>query len=1257
MTLSLKFILKKPCLPPYKKKQIQLLLVNPNLYEILRTKVELNGITATQQTIFNGSALDQLGGAIFTKSHNTQINQLSDLPKHRIAIPSKTNTGAFRIPLYELYKAGINYKKLNFVPVGDNGSVVEAVLSNKADVGFVRTGILEKWMADHRLKRDEIKIIHQQHKAGFPQLLSTDLVPEWPFIILPGLDENLNRDIAVALFALRSDNHAAKQAGIAGFVAPRDYLPFENILRKLKLPPYDIEPHISLSALWKQYSNEISLAVFLFLFSMALLVLSEKRKNVIVRQEKRLLRQTKIAEILLELPKYAERHNEKKSMQYALDKIEQLTSSSISFIYSLDHETQEISLLSWSSNALKIGCNIDGYKKTFLLDNDETLSKTVRTKRPVIANSFAQNRTYLPGCHIAINKMVSLPVIECDQVMLIAGSGNKRSNYDQEDIKVFQLILNEIWRVIKTNRANQEVILQKNTYQQLLDDLGENYMVFSHSGIDGVLTYVSAGFFNLFEQPLEKVLNQPWFSKIDWLPESLAVASKSVKALILGHKVEDNITLKFYAPNSHKIKTILVHQHASYVGDKLTSVNGLVTDITEKLEDESRIKQAASVFESANEGILICDENNLIVRANKRVEQITGYLETDLLNKNPKILGSDRQVKGFNSKLWQSLLQNGNWEGELWNRRKNGELYPGLLKISTILGENEKPAYFIGLLSDITHEKEHQKQLERMAHFDALTNLPNRFLLSDRITQAIHALQRNDEMIAIMFIDLDGFKLVNDTYGHPAGDFLLKILAQRLLDCMRDTDTVARIGGDEFVVVVSSTKDQHEFATIEQRILKETSKPVTYEDKQLQVSSSIGVVYYGHNYGKNEGSEQLLRLADQAMYSAKQRGKNKIQHYEWDNIKSKSELVHAFEHGFFELFYQPKVNCRTGDIVSLEGLIRLRHPEKGFVQPYEFLTDIEQFGLMDQLSEYVIKEGVRYLEILNQNQHNKIGISLNIQGNSLLHKEFVSDLLGLFENNKKILPEQITLEILESASLDKVEKIAKQINLLKAEGFKFSIDDFGTGYASLTYLKNLPVNEIKIDQEFIREIFTETNSLSIIEAIKSMAEAFNLSIIAEGAETDEHIELLLQLGIESIQGYAIAKPMSQSEMSIWLKSWHANPYWKTLVEIAPKDKQLLKARLAHIAWINKFEQSINNDETLTINSYLSCEFGLWLINEGKKLLCEQTFIKIDLIHQEIHRLAILALESKALKNDNDCLNLIVLLKQKSHELNTLLQNI
>ena len=856
--------------------QVHLLLVNPNLYEILRTKVSLNGITATQQLIHEGHALDQLGGVIFTKQTNKQIHQLSDLKNQSIAIPSKSNTGAYRVPLYEMYKAGIDYKKLTFKQVGDNDSVVEAVLSGEADVGFVRTGILEKWHNTNRLKLDQIRIINPQKHPRFPHLVSTELYPEWPFIILPGLDENLNRDIAVAIFALRAEHPAAQQAGIEGFVAPRDYQKFESLLRTLKFYPYDTQPDITLLELWQQYKTEILIFLVLFILILALLVITARRKEVITRQEQRLKKQNHIDQVLLELPKYAETHSENELLQYALDKIEKILISPISFIHSVSHDQEAIQLLAWSNNTLKTYCHIDSYEDHYPISKAGVWAEAARKKHAIVINDYTnyKDKKGMPEGHAILNRMISLPIVEHDKVVMIAGVGNKDREYTREYVNNFHLIMNEVWRTIKLNRTNQKIIKQKNEFERLLNDLGDDYMVFSYSGEEGILSYVSAGFTTLFEQPVESILNRSWLLDIDWLPDSIDIANKSIQSLLSGEQTTDAFKLQFYTPNYQKLKTILVQQQAVYEDDKLVSIDGLITDITDKNESEQRLKQAATVFESANEGILICDKNNTIVRANQRVEEITGYSEMELLGKNPKIFSSGDQNNKFYKDMWNQLFLDGTWEGELWNRRQNGEVYPQRLKISTVFDDNKEPAYFIGLLSDITFEKEHQNAIEKMAHFDALTNLPNRFLLSDRISQAIHSIQRTDDMIAIMFVDLDGFKLVNDTYGHQAGDKVLKVITDLMSERIRSVDFIARYGGEEFLMILqgASSKDA---AEVSERIRYQIEDTIfNHGEQQIGMTVSIGVCGFPETQVTNE--VLLIDKADQALYHAKQTGRNRV---------------------------------------------------------------------------------------------------------------------------------------------------------------------------------------------------------------------------------------------------------------------------------------------------------------------------------------------------------------------------------------------
>jgi len=1242
-----------------KSKQVDLLLVNPNLYEIIRNEVMLNGIAGTIQTLHNGQTFESLGGVIFSRSNLPIGKNLKALENKTVAIPTKNNTGAYRVPLYEAFKAGVDINKIQFIEVGNNDSVVESVLSGQAEVGFVRTGILEKWSLNQGLDLNSINIINQKLEHSFPHIVSTRLYPEWPFIILPGLNEDLNRDITTALFSLRATQPAAIQAGIAGFVTPRDYLPLELLLRELKLPPYDAPEKITIQQLWQQYSLHIGVIVLLFLMTWGFVAISQIQKRKIASQEAKLAIKNSIDSALLELPGLAESMTEPELMQYAMEKVELLTESSISFIHFLSEDKNTIELVAWSHNTLQNYCHVPDYQTHYKIEDAGVWAEAAREKRPILINDYETypNKKGMPEGHAFLKRMISLPVMDNEQVVMLAGIGNRKTPYTQTDINIAQLICNEVWRLIKERRNLNLIHEQKDQFERLLNDLGDDYVVFSHTGEEGILTYISKGFEEVFEQPISHVIHQAWSSNIDWLESSISQANQSITELINRDATHNSFVLKFITPKG-KRKSVLIQQTGVYdTNNKLLSVDGLVTNITKQLRNEQTLKQAAQVFEFANEGIMICDADNRILQVNHRFEQITGYPENEVLDRNPNLLSSGHQDNAFYQDMWQKLLSEGRWEGELWNRRKNGEVYPERLKISSIQDTDNKPEYFIALMSDITFEKQQQQQLEKMAHYDALTELPNRFLLSDRISQAISASSRTDNKFAIMFIDLDGFKEVNDTYGHQAGDELLKTIAKRYKDSIRESDTVSRIGGDEFVVLVNSTEDINDFSIIEQRLLEDSSKEVFYKNHALQVSASIGVVYYNANYQKQVGSEQLLRFADQAMYEAKSKGKNAIKHYEWDNLEGFKELQNAFDNEEFELYFQPKVNCVTGEVLSFEGLIRWIHPENGLIPPYQFLPAITQFELNHRLNDYVLDKGMQFLTELNQQGYH-IGISLNIDGLNLLSDKFHKKLTTILQKHSTISADQITLEILETSSLEKLKPVAQQIKQLQNEGFKFAIDDFGTGHASLDYLKNLPVDELKIDQEFIREVFSEPNSLSIIEAIKSMAEAFNLSVVAEGAETDEHVELLLQLGIQNIQGYALAKPMDQATTKQWLAKWLPKPEWQDLQEISNDYRNILKAQLSHRAWVSEVEDIIrNNHSSLAIDhlSHMQCEFGIWLNKQGKTLITDTTlYQEICDIHEQIHHDATRAIKASESNDREQALTLIEALhKEKDILLNLL----
>ncbi|WP_168188927.1 EAL domain-containing protein [Thiomicrorhabdus sediminis] len=1228
--VSLRVLDAKSMLDGVKNKQIDIIFVNPNLYELIRNETQLNGITATVQRSYKNQTMSSLGGVIFTRN-DAKIANLYDLQGKKVAIASYNHAGGYRIPLYELKQQEVDVDDIVFDVRHQQDAVVEAVLQGEVDAGFVRTGILESWLDNNQLQLGQIRVLNQRKEERFPHLLSTNLYPEWPIIVLPGLPDDLVRDIAVALFNLRHDHPAAIQAGISGFIAPQDYLGFENLLRELRLAPYDQNP-VNLQTMWEAYGFSIAVLITVFLSILISLVLTEQQRRQIFEQKQVLDKQHLIDELLLKMPNQFESMNERDFMQYVMEEIEKLTNSEISFIHFLDEEAQIIELVAWSSNTTQNYCNVSDYQTHYPVDKAGVWAEAARLKKSLVINDYASYppKKGMPEGHAFLQRMVSLPVLEQGKVVMLAGVGNKPTDYTEKDVDVIQLICNETWRLIKEHRDRCAIQSERQKFERLLDHLGEGYMVFSHNGEAGVLNYVSAGFTSLFEQPVFAVQGQYWCEAVNWEPESIIKGQESVKRLMDQDVTQDHIMLSFFTPSGKK-KTIFIHQSGVYEGNRLIFVEGLVVDITKRVLSEQKIRQAASVFNAANEGIIICNNQNEIIQVNRRFEKITGYAQEEVIGKNPSILSSGHQDGQFYKKLWNHLLLRDSWEGELWNRRKNGEVYPERLKITIIRNENNEIEYFIALMADITFEKESQRKLEKMAHYDALTGLPNRFLLSDRISQAIANSHRENVSVSVYFVDLDGFKAINDEYGHPAGDYLLKVIGDRFQKIVREGDTVARIGGDEFVLVVVNRNPSSGLDKIERRLLSSSLEPVYFEGHKLQVSSSIGVAeLQPEDQFRDVGSEQLIRLADLAMYQAKELGKNRIYHHTWDSLNSEFDVLEAIERAELEVYFQPKVNFKTQFAHAFEALIRWNHPSKGFLTPIRFLDEIERQGQTIELTEFVLDQALAFLDKIKR-QYGQCAISINIDSDYLLQEGLVDKLQAKFSKFPRLHYSELTLELLESSSLGDMKQAINAIFDVRRMGIKFAIDDFGTGHASLNYLKNLPVDQVKIDQEFIKGVFVDPSSVSIIEAITSMAEAFDMEVIAEGAETSEHIELLLMLGVEVIQGYAISRPMDESTTLEWLQSWQVHPRWASLKELDSWQKQVLKAKLSISSWVLNIEKHLLHDTPLNRMelSPENCKFGKWLrAKESQKIFEHEAYDRVEILHHQLHELADEVIENK-----------------------------
>jgi diguanylate cyclase (GGDEF)-like protein/PAS domain S-box-containing protein len=598
-----------------------------------------------------------------------------------------------------------------------------------------------------------------------------------------------------------------------------------------------------------------------------------------------------------------------------------------------------------------------------------------------------------------------------------------------------------------------------------------------------------------------------------------------------------------------------------YVDKKLSGYTSIRTDITEhkksgkklKLANEEKDKRAAElalaaiVFSHTREGIIITDANASIIKVNNTFTEVSGYSHQEAVGKHLRFFQSDSQSAEFYALMWQAVNSKGYWVGTIWSRHKNGEVYPENLTLSAVKNAANEISHYVALYSDITKlNKTHQSQLQRMAHYDDLTDLPNRTLLAERLNQAILQSNHPHNSLAVAFLDLDDLKTVNDAHGHHVGDQLLIIISLRMKEALRKGDTLARIGGDEFILVLTDLAKTEEFYKILERLLLVVSEPVIVDDLVLNVSASIGVTQYPQD---DADAEILIRHADQAMYMAKKAGKNCYHLFdsalddavnlEQENINNISAALNNRE---LVLYYQPKVNMSTGEVVGVEALIRWQHPVRGLVPPLDFLPLIENQAISLEIGEWVIDTA------LSQISHwQSIGvifpISVNISVYQLQQTDFVQRLATLLAAHPDVSPHLLELEVLETSAINDINYIIATMESCISLGVQFALDDFGTGYSSLTYLRRLPASQIKIDQSFVRDMLTDPDDLAIVMGVVSLAKAFQLEVIAEGVETVEHGTELLQLGCKLAQGYGIARPMPASEVLIWLDIWQPDSAW------------------------------------------------------------------------------------------------------------------
>jgi len=582
-------------------------------------------------------------------------------------------------------------------------------------------------------------------------------------------------------------------------------------------------------------------------------------------------------------------------------------------------------------------------------------------------------------------------------------------------------------------------------------------------------------------------------------------------------------------------------------------MNGLADDITFALDNLDReheqraaaikLEQAATVFEYSKEGIMVTDAKNKIISVNRSFIEITGYSAEDVIGQDPSILSSGLQTHEFYQRMWTIIAETGSWQGEVWDRRKNGEVYPEALTIICVKNINGAIINHLAIFSDISERKLAQERIQQLAHYDVLTGLPNRVLFNDRLEQAMISAQRNHSRISLLFLDIDRFKQINDTLGHSTGDQLLQNVGRRLLECVREQDTVSRQGGDEFIIVLADA-DATGAELVAEKILHAILQPYTIEQHDLRITASIGIAVYPDHA---QDSENLIKYADVAMYQAKENGRNCYQHFDpsmnassYERLKLETALRDALQRNELEVFYQPQVNLADGHIIGCEALVRWLHPTLGMLYPEKFIPLAEETGLIIPINHWVAEQAIKQCRAWRDIGFDALTMSINLSAlqfrqHSLLQQ--IRDLLQQYNLPANVLD----LELTESILMQGVERTLATLHELSAMGVIISIDDFGTGYSSLSYLKLFPIKQLKIDQSFVRDITTDTSDATMVRTIIVMARSLKLHVIAEGVETAEQAAFLAQCGCERAQGYYYSRPIPAAEFEQLLQQQRANP--------------------------------------------------------------------------------------------------------------------
>lgn len=844
---------------------------------------------------------------------------------------------------------------------------------------------------------------------------------------------------------------------------------------------------------------------------------------------------TQRLEGLLSLTSASDKLSEHAVAQLGLDILERLTKSKASFLHSLSADEREIELVSWGSETEATFCKAE-QESHYPLDKAGIWADCVKTRLPVVINDYINEATKrgLPEGHSELSRFVSVPIFDGERIAMIIGIGNAEYQYSHSTVKTIELFGNELFQILQRRHAQNES--EKN--RLLLESALENIPVgvaISTRGKDARFEYFNQRFPALYGVNANDLSNIKAFLDV-------AIEDKTLRSELLGKL---NIDMIHGEPKMQRWDRIPFKGNGNtqrYLNIQTVQVSNtdlnvtLVEDVTESIQIEEETRVSATAF-SSQEGILITDANLQILRVNAAFERNSGYRAEELAGKTPAFFQSGNQAPEFYKTMWESIDNLGVWRGEIINKSKDGSLAPFSLTISAVKNKLGSITHFVAHYINLSDIKSAQNTINHLSLFDTLTGLPNRAFLKNMLSAKQLTSHSADGYIGALMIDLDNFRTINETLGHESGDELLIEVAKRLHNVLRSGDKVARFGGDEFVILFMELGADEEQASLKTQLLAQS---VVYSLEDTYVigknayfsTASIGATLVR---ARKPNSKEIFKQLDIALSSAKGDGKNKIRFFDpsWqDSVNTRAHLLEelriAIKERQLELFYQPQIN-EHGKIIGCEGLIRWNHPTRGLLPPSEFLPIAQENHLMTRIGDEVLRMGLEQLHHWQQQAELKhIQLSLNITADQFYEDDFEKKLLALL-GKFSITPGSLMLEFTESMILGGVEAAREKIIRLNAADIEFAIDDFGTGYSSLSYLSTLPMDQLKIDQSFVRNIGIIETDTQIVKAIITMAKILKLGVIAEGVETQAQFDYLKSQECELFQGYLFSRPVPIAE--------------------------------------------------------------------------------------------------------------------------------